>query len=347
MSAEKGETGVWNLLERCQQSGLFEFETPSITPLQGDASDRKFFRIRQNSMHFIALVSPRKNLAGNDENDSYFRIGRHLKSRNLPVPRILWHDLDEGYFLLEDLGDYHLQRHVKRRRISICRLYQSVIDLLTRMHRLAPEGFQPDFCFDSDTYSPGFVYQRELQYFREAFLNGFLGMEISEEDLRSDFENLAEAAGSDRESLVMHRDFQSRNIMVCNNGLWILDFQGMRFGPPAYDLASLMIDPYVAVHPRIQEQLCKYYWTGARSFLGRTYNQFRSAYKSVRLCRNLQVLAAYAFLAETKGKRQFLQFIPQAWQQLGEEFKSSQKTLYPKLEKLVRSIRKVKRFRTG
>ena len=74
-----------------------------------------------------------------------------------------------------------------------------------------------------------------------------LGLEIDPDELRPDFEALAEAAGVVKSSLVFHRDFQSRNIMVCRAGLWLLDFQGMRFGPPAYDLASLLIDPYVSI----------------------------------------------------------------------------------------------------
>lgn len=343
MSLQVTANSLGALLEGCRQAGLLESDEPVVTPLQGDASDRKFFRIHQGSRHYIALMSPRKTLGGIDENDSYFHIGNHLCKHKLPAPRILWSDLDEGHFLLQDVGDCHLQRHVANRRTDTHGTYRRVIRLLTRIHRLVPEGFQPDFCFDTAVYSPEFVYQRELQYFRNAFLNGYLGLEVAEEDLRHDFENLAEAAGSNGRSLVMHRDFQSRNLMVYQNRLWLLDFQGMRFGPPAYDLASVLIDPYVALPRRLQEQLCRFYWTGAVGFLGGAYQQFLASYEAVKLCRNLQVLAAYAFLGTEKGKRQFLRYIPTAWRQLDDWSRGRQGGRYPELQRTLCSIRGLKK----
>ncbi len=103
----------------------------------------------------------------------------------------------------------------------------------------------------SSLYDPSFVYERELEYFRKSFVNGFLGLEIAPDELRPDFESAGGGGGRWKSSLVFHRDFQSRNIMVCRARLWLLDFQGMRFGPPAYDLASLLIDPYVRIPGRI------------------------------------------------------------------------------------------------
>ena len=328
------------LLKHCGQAGLLESERVEVTALKGDASDRRFFRIRQNSKHFIGLISPRKKQTGIDENDSYFLIGRHLRRHDLPVPRILWEDLRSGLFLLEDLGDYHLQRHVKRGRIDVSHIYRRVVRLLVRLHRSFPAGFQTDFCFDTDLYSPSFVYQRELEYFRSSFLNDYLGMGIGEEDLRSDFENIAEQAGMNDRSHLMHRDFQSRNIMVHRGSLWIIDFQGMRFGPPAYDLASLLLDPYVSIPIRLQGLLADYYWTGARHFLGCTHRQFDSTYRAARLSRNLQVLGAYGFLGITKGKREFLQYIPRAFKELKGWLKHSCEGKYPKLEKVVAGVKK-------
>lgn len=341
MSRQAAADKLQGLLAGCRRAGLLEAHEPTITALQGDASDREFFRLRQGAQRYIALLSPRKNLNGIDENDSYFLIGRHLCSHRLPAPRILWSDLEEGRFLLEDLGDCHLQTQIVTRRTDIYRAYRSAIKLLTRVHRLAPEGFQSHFCFDTADYSPDFVYARELQYFRNAFLNGYLQLEVAEEDLRSDFQALAEAAGSDRRLQVMHRDFQSRNLMVWQNRLWLLDFQGMRFGPPAYDLASLLIDPYVALPRRLQEYLCRYYWTGAAAFLGGSYQQFLSTYQAVKLCRNLQVLAAYAFLGTVKGKPQFLRYIPTAWRFLDDWSRGTQSRRYPKLQGIVFAIRRL------
>jgi len=220
------ESSLRLLLKNCTEAGLLNTEKVEVTALKGDASDRKFFRIRQNSAHFIGLISPRKNRTELDENDSYFLIGRHLWRHNLPVPRILWADLQLGHFLLDDLGDYHLQRHVKRGRTDVAHLYRRVVRLLVKLHRSVATDFQMDFCFDTDLYNPSFVYQRELEYFRNSFLNDCLGMGIGEEDLRSDFENIAEEAGTHHRSHVMHRDFQSRNIWCVRGGYGFWIFRG-------------------------------------------------------------------------------------------------------------------------
>lgn len=307
--------------------------------LAGDGSDRKFFRLRRSGEHYIALLSPRQKAAGVDENDSYFRIGRHLQGRGIDVPQILWADLERGYFLLEDRGDYHLQRHARRGRVDLGRLYRRALQLLVKVHARAPEGFQASYCFDTARYTPDFVYERELEYFRRAFLVGYLGLEIGPDDLRADFENLAEAAAACAPSLVMHRDFQSRNLLVWKETLWLIDFQGMRFGPPTYDLASLLLDPYVMIPQRLQEDLVGLYWLAARRLLRCSPRQFRDSYEAVRLSRNLQVLGAYGYLGVVKGKRHFLQFIPRAWQQLCGWFAGRDPGRYPRLRCCLEQVR--------
>jgi aminoglycoside/choline kinase family phosphotransferase len=309
-----------------------------VKPLAGDGSNRRFFRIRQGDTHFVALLSSRRVPNGLDENDSYFLIGKHLYGHRLPVPRFFLADPQRGFFLMEDLGDYHLQRRADRSAGSIDALYRRVLRLLIEIHRKAPMGFEQSFCFDSAVYDPEFVYRRELEYFRESFLTTYLGLEVGAETLRGDFENLAEAAGVHEHSFVIHRDFQSRNLLLRRGFLRLLDFQGMRFGPPPYDLASLMLDPYVQLPSCVQKDLVEFYWSGARGFLNCSRRVFQQRYFAVRLSRNLQVLGAYGFLGIVKGKAQFLRYIPRAWSQLQQWINGPCSGQYPNLEKLINSI---------
>lgn len=323
--------------EACGRKG----QAPRVVPLFGDGSDRKFFRIFCGARSLIALVSPRKNLTSLDENDSYLLIGKHLYHRKLPVPSILYADARSGRFLLEDAGDRHLQKFARARTNGLQQIYGRAAKLLAALHQDAPEGFIPDFCFDGPVYDPPFVYNRELEYFRKAFLNGCLGLEIGPEELRPDFEHLARAAGVREMRFVFHRDFQSRNIMVKRNRLWLIDFQGMRFGPPEYDLASLLIDPYVWIPKEVQERTTGYYWSAAGRFLGCTRGEFLKKFHAVRLCRNLQILGAFGFLGIVKGKRQFLQYIPGAWSMLLQHLRDTCSGQYPRLEKVAFAANRV------
>lgn len=328
------------LLDHASDALGLPLEPFQVIQLFGDGSDRKFFRVRKGAFHFVALVSPRKSVDGIDEDDSYLRIGRHLYSVGIPVPQIIHADLGIGFFLLEDFGDRHLQMHALSRKNKVFELYRRVLRLLVQVHRDAREGFMPEYCFDTVHYDPAFVYDRELDYFRSAFLVSLLHLDVGPEDLRPDFENLAEAAGTDDTSFVMHRDFQSRNIMVRRGRLGLLDFQGMRFGPPAYDLASLLIDPYVGIPARMAEALRDFYWSGASGFLGRSYGRFRRDCDILCLCRNLQILGAFAYLGAAKGREQFFTYVPAAWATLRNLLRDRFRGKFPRIEHCVRMAEK-------
>ena len=337
-SHDSNPQGLDDLLEKA--AGLLgSIEKPGVLPLAGDGSDRKFFRIFCPAGSLIGLISPRRVEAPLiDENDSYLLIGNHLRSKGLPAPRILHGDAGEGRFLLEDAGDLHLQSFALSRRPHLESIYKHVIKLLGSLHRKAPDGFDPRFCFDSPVYDPAFVYERELEYFRKSFVNGCMGLEIPAEQLRPDCEAIAEGAGASSGSLVFHRDFQSRNIMVHGGALRLIDFQGMRFGPPAYDLASLLIDPYVRLSGRLQDRLLSAYWASTGRFFHASKGDFLKKFEAVRLARTLQILGAYGFLGVAKKKSQFLQYIPFAFGQLALQLSGTGGRRFPRLVKLVEAI---------
>ena len=151
-----------------------------------------------------------------------------------------------------------------------------------------------------------FVLQGECRYFVQAFLNDYLGMDTAGEDLTSEFNRLADAIMAARPMGFMHRDFQSRNIMVMKNRFYLIDFQGGRIGPPHYDLASLLIDPYVDLPFAMRETLLVYFSEQlAQRTPGIPAAEIQNVYRYCALARNLQILGAYGFLTRRKGKPHF------------------------------------------
>ena len=138
-------------------------------------------------------------------------------------------------------------------------LYRQALEVLVQLQIAGTQGFSPEWCFDTPFYDASLVRQRECHYFVQAFLQGYLGLETTPEELTEDFELLLQRALHPEQRFFLHRDFQSRNLMVHHNRLWLIDFQGARLGPLQYDLAALLLDPYVNLPFTTQEILLTEY----------------------------------------------------------------------------------------
>lgn len=281
--------------------------------LKGDGSDRAWFRVSlDKSSVILADHGPPKD--GTCDADSFCAIGRHLYSRGIPVPQIHGYDRPSGLVAVEDLGDLHLQTLVVRTRdpAKVASYYRAVIDLLITMGIEGAKGFDPAYTCETPNYDQDLIIEREAKYFVTAFLNEYKGLDIDFEDLKEECELLARSALETSNIGFLHRDFQSRNILVRNQDYYFIDFQGARLGPLQYDLASLLIDPYVK-HPRsLQHDLLEYYLGRLQDFVSIDKASFVRAYNYCAINRNLQILGAFAFLSQEKGKKDFEAYIPQA-----------------------------------
>ena len=131
-------------------------------------------------------------------------------------------------------------------------------------------------------------------------------------EVGAEFVQLADLAASLSTDYFLHRDFQSRNLMIKDNRLRVLDFQGGRRGPLGYDLASLLIDPYVSLSDRIISKLISRYQEVAADLTGMDMAGFPEGYYWLSLQRNLQILGAFAFLYREKGKVFFRDYLKPA-----------------------------------
>jgi aminoglycoside/choline kinase family phosphotransferase len=108
------------------------------------------------------------------------------------------------------------------------------------------------------------------------------------------------------------------NLKLREGRLWVIDFQGGRFGPPQYDLASLLFDPYVELPRELREELLSSYLEDFRRRTGMDRSRFLVHFPFVALHRSMQALGAYAFLGRQKGREKFLSFLPAGVRQLEE-----------------------------
>ena len=310
------------------------------THLAGDGSDRKWSRLRTSSNSVILADHGIVGSEKRSETGSFIRIGQHLAAKKIPVPTIYAADEFSGLVLLEDLGDVHLHTLVTttKDRNKIVMLYRQVIDRLILLSMTGYQNFDPKWAFQTQYYDQTLILEKECRYFMEAFINGVMEMKASYRDLKREFEMLADMTIEHAVTGLIHRDCQSRNIMWYNNQSYFIDFQGARIGPIQYDLASLLIDPYVSLDQNIQDQLLDYYDQKIAAEAPKWRGKWQMGYACCRLTRNLQILGAFGYLSRVKGKSFFAGFIPKAVETLKNSLNTQKIADLDRLTELVNQI---------
>jgi len=304
--------------------------------LPGDGSDRQWYRAADRRQTVIVADHGIKPTAAFCEAEAFVAIGRHLHRKGVPVPEIFQADTFAGLVFMEDLGSRNLQAHIKTAsdRKSVEGVYRQMVDILLAMSFRGAEQFDPRWTYQTPRYDRGVVLEKECRYFSEAFLDGFLGAREPAKNLKEEYCRLADRIEAIRPLGFMHRDFQSRNIMVREGCFYLIDFQGGRLGPPHYDLASLLIDPYVDLPPALRERLLDYFAACLSTPTGIPVAEIRHAYRYCALSRNLQILGAYGFLTRQKGKPFFAQYIPAAVRSLQENLSRFGRDEFPNLARI-------------
>ena len=285
----------------------YPVDTLGLEPLEKGGSDRKFYRVRAPGVEPLIFVQYGQL---REENRHYVEIGAFLAEAGVRVPAMHLHEEAEGRIWMEDLGDTDLwacrnQPWAERRG-----LYEATLREVRRLHTAAdrlPEALaalqlQPPF--------DARLYDWEQQYFFTHCLGRHLG--IKEVPAIAVFAQMA-AELAELPRLLVHRDFQSQNIVLKAGVPCLIDFQGMRFGLPQYDLASLLLDPYVALSEEEQAGLLAFYMELARGD-GELVDEasFQRTYWLCAAQRLMQALGAYGFLGYERGRADFLAHIPVA-----------------------------------
>ncbi|MDR2340567.1 MAG: phosphotransferase [Deltaproteobacteria bacterium] len=307
-------------------------------PMRPDASERCYYRLRREGVPCTRLL-----LVGPDhsENLRWLLLGRELWHAGFSLPRILSADAGRGFFLLEDLGDLRLDRALRPESFqkadkgpisakapadtqpdtqprangadippAALLAYERLMVLTARLHN---EGLgvlsrlAGHFC---EEYTAGFAMGHEWGY----FLKGLGLLSISYVDvpgLREEAMALAESIVSGEGGVFIHRDLQSRNVMLRDGEPFLLDWQGGRVGPSSYDLASLLWDPYASLPEGLREGLLDCYLS-ARKPLGVDPESFRRRVRRAAVMRLMQAFGAYARLSVEKGLAGYADYLEPA-----------------------------------
>lgn len=312
-----------------------------VAQLAGDGSDRRFFKFRSGSAAYLAVLPSPTHPQAHAEARAAFHIGSHLHAAGVAVPRIFGFDPESGLILFEDLGDtllYDLIQTHGPNSLAVQAYYGQAIEALLRLQLAGRPGFDPAWCWDTPRYDRALMLSRESGYFKKALCEDYLGMTHLPPGLAAEFEALADRAAQLPADSILHRDFQSRNIMILHERVRIIDFQGARLGPLGYDLASLLIDPYARLSRESQDALLCAYLDGLARHIPLDRESFLEGYYLMVLQRNLQILGAFAFLSQVRGKEFFRQFIHPAAISLHNHFKAGHGKGMPILTGLAEEI---------
>jgi N-acetylmuramate 1-kinase len=285
-----------------------------ITPIEKGGSDRKFYRVRCAPDQTIILV--KYNLE-REENRQYVAIAEFLAAHEIRAPKIYFHDPVEGLIWIEDLGKADLWSYRQESWIVRRAFYESALGEIVKLHSLpakATQTIRGNLPVEFDAA----LYRWEQNYFFENCLGRFFGMpaeDLSELAALPSLGRIADELAA-RPRVLVHRDFQSQNIIVRNRQAHLIDFQGMRPGLAEYDLASLLFDPYVSLSRAECEELLADY-EAKRAAAGKPVaSDSRAVFRQCGIQRLMQALGAYGFLGLVKGNKTFLDHIPAALESL-------------------------------
>jgi NDP-sugar pyrophosphorylase family protein len=299
-------------------------------------SDRKYFRLEKGDKNEILMQGNRDD----PDFERQIEYTRFFLKHGIPVPELICVNPEDKSAIFEDLGDMSLYSWLKcpREAGDIEEMYKRVIDVLVRIHTTATEHI--DECPLLKKRIFDFNYFRwETEYFMERFVRGVMNSDADNRSLQKEFHSMAMEAVSFPRT-VIHRDFQSQNIMVTHNNVpRVIDYQGARIGPPGYDVSSLLMDPYYRLTDDMREGLLRYYLYRMKDSAGGKFNveAFTHSLRTCRLQRHMQALGAYGFLSSVKGKKYFLKYVPEGLRLLQEDI-SYVKGEYPVLYNLVKSL---------
>lgn len=269
----------------------------SIEPLAGDASFRRYFRIRQDGRTAMLMDAPPPN----EDPGPFLRAAKWLDANGLRAPVVLAEDAARGLVLLEDFGEVRMREYLDQWPDDESAVYRAAIDTLVELHRLPPGPFL-DYSLQE--------YLREAKLLTEWYCPA-LGLDVDAAGYAAAWERvLSGMLPRQRPGVTVLRDYHAENLMLLGSldAQGLLDFQDALVGHPAYDLVSLLQDARRDVSPELEAEMFDYYveQSGAGG-------DFLADYARLGAQRNAKIVGIFVRLWKRDGKPRYLGYIPRVW----------------------------------
>src|SRR3954463_6068119 len=281
---------------------------PRIVPLTPDASDRRYFRvlIPESPSIVLSLYSA----AFDVKTLPFVNVATLMARMPVPIPEVVGHADDLGVLALQDLGDVTLQAHLGAATpVEHAALYRQAVALIATLQKRGEQLASPEYL----PYGISFDVEKltwELDFFTKHFLEAYRGVTLTDSErskLRQEFSVIVQELAAEPRVLC-HRDYHSRNLMLRDGQLYIIDFQDARMGPDTYDLVSLLRDSYVDLPDSTVDELIAYF-LALKGVTGEDPD-FRRRFDVMALQRNLKALGTFGYQTTARRNPVYIQYIP-------------------------------------
>jgi aminoglycoside/choline kinase family phosphotransferase len=281
-------------------------------PLSG--SSRRYFRLKQGEKHVIGTYN--SDLV---ENEAYFYLADQLTKKGVNIPEVYFTDKARGLYLQEDLGNTNLFEYATSDGVSeedLFEVYKKIVDQMPSIQYEVARDLDFAKCYPRSAFDRQSI-QWDLNYFKYNFLK-LADIPFHEQKLEDDFQRLIDYLLEAPANFFLYRDFQSRNIMLHNDEVYFIDFQGGRQGALQYDLASLLFESKINLSPEFRDKVLTYYLDVFDEYDFFSRESFLKYFPAFVLTRLLQAFGAYGFRGLFEKKAFFVKSINQGLKRLKE-----------------------------
>ena len=333
-------------------------ETPKdILPIAESGSARKYFHIITDKRSLIGTYS--NNV---EENEAFLTFSKHFHDLGLNVPEVFAVNEERTCYLQSDFGDDNLFAHVQKALMAnvgpstlrwtsgtagsgtlatysenVIKLYKKALSHLVKMQVLGHLGLDYTKAYPTERFDRQAIID-DLNYFKYYFVKPHEEIDFNETRLDKDFEAFADFVSQAPCNFFMYRDFQSRNIMVKDNELYFIDFQGGRKGPLNYDVVSLLYQVKAQIPQAVRDELITYYKEELKQFVNPEEVKFDLYQPYFVYLRLLQVLGAYGFRGLIQKKSHFIESIPYALAELKTWNEKHPLNEYPDIQSVISQL---------